>query len=1041
MLPDLNDSEINYRKIGEYESDPRIPNLVESGINYGKQREHERALEKFEEAEKVFLESSPKDRERYKLELGVILINRVTALTALRRFEEAHGCCLRSIALYTSMIADRKANRYHIACELAGLGRHLNRLGRTGEALNSLNDALNIYENNKNHTRYYEDLASALETKFEILMDLNQPDKALACAKKMLKIHNENYANTIDRQGYKAVLLQRVGLAYSELGKKDEAITYYQEASKIFETLVEAGQIGYRRDLAVTLTNCCHVRNLRFQPKKALDEAKKAVKIIQELADEGTSKHQLDLAKALANLGFIYYGLFDFGAAMQCYLRAKAMFRTDGMPDSQWGLAFILAKIGQIQSSNRIIDEVLDVWSSDSWSPYQLSRILPRLIGMIDNIKDINDYTCRAKRLAEKLNGYLKQVSPQSLDYFYPLLERAFTELTVSAINRELWDLALTLVGTARAQRLAKLAQTDLLNRAARTDDPEELAEYRRIYTRLAELEVLLNTKFDAIDGGFCAARLLDTYGDRRHAALHAEYASLCHRLDDLERTLQISGLLPELENALFDGAAVLARLSPHEAIALSLSEVLVLVESHQKPALKVLLLTREHGRVLALGAFKDLTERWERIAATLKARGRGLREGPPAAAPPSPVQKPAARLAVDEQAKDLVQALAKGAWIPIDSTLSEMTVTETASRRKGFQFWKPSSEKPADRRITTVWLIPSGLMHGLPWQASAPPGLRCRIAPAPWFVWQALNRMESPASTIPTRENPLGLLAYEAPTVVNKELFHLALERDLIQAVWGEALQPLTGLEGAHPPATFAVLAGHGDSDVNIPGSARVWVGSQDDGEPRHVGFGDLWRTPLELRSIYFSSCVVGMTREVNGEPLGLMSAGLLRGARYLVGWPVPVDDLGIALFSLLYHWAWREHVDPEKALDVARQAFLSGDWPEAALALARQHLGIHLRGIMNRYLEPLPSRLRDKDIKEKNHLFKTLMIADPTANNLNKPFWQALRGQLDTWRDQGILDEEELQAQANSLADEMLAVRHRFPFRYVGWFALGCG
>jgi CHAT domain len=135
-------------------------------------------------------------------------------------------------------------------------------------------------------------------------------------------------------------------------------------------------------------------------------------------------------------------------------------------------------------------------------------------------------------------------------------------------------------------------------------------------------------------------------------------------------------------------------------------------------------------------------------------------------------------------------------------------------------------------------------------------------------------------------------------------------LEQTLIQAVWAEAVHPLTGLDASHPPAAFVALAGHGANDADIPGAARVWVRRQGDGERHYVGFGDLWRTPLNLQSIYLSSCVVGMTREVNGEPLGLLSASLLRGARYVVGWTVPVDDLGVALFSLLYHWAWRERV-----------------------------------------------------------------------------------------------------------------------------------
>lgn len=199
-------------------------------------------------------------------------------------------------------------------------------------------------------------------------------------------------------------------------------------------------------------------------------------------------------------------------------------------------------------------------------------------------------------------------------------------------------------------------------------------------------------------------------------------------------------------------------------------------------------------------------------------------------------------------------------------------------------------------------------------------------------------------------------------------------------------------------------------------------------------MGFGELWNAPLPgLRSLYLSSCVVGRTREVNGEPLGLISAGLLRGARYLVGWSVPVDDLGAALFSLLYHWLWRECADPEEALIRARSAFLTGDWPDAAVERARRLLADHLRDLLAEWIET-----DDCQTERKELLRKTLSglheDADESPGTLES--WQK---QLDAWWCERDL--EAAQAAAEPLAARILNRRARFTFCYIGHFALGFG
>ena len=78
----------------------------------------------------------------------------------------------------------------------------------------------------------------------------------------------------------------------------------------------------------------------------------------------------------------------------------------------------------------------------------------------------------------------------------------------------------------------------------------------------------------------------------------------------------------------------------------------------------------------------------------------------------------------------------------------------------------------------------------------------------------------------------------------------------------------------------------------------------------------------------------MVGRTREDrDGEPLGLVSAFLLRGARYVVAPLQPVSDCLMPLLAGLFHQAWRAGLAPPEALTEAKRRLASGDWyPDTA-------------------------------------------------------------------------------------------------------------
>ena len=1027
-------------KQGKSQQDSRALKAREwfsKGVQYINAGELPSAISAFGQAESIFRALIDERQLQFCREWAHTRMNAGNALSRLNRHEEALEHYEEAARVYQTLIAKGQNQlRPDWARNRMNAGVTLNNLYRPEEALKHFLQAIGQPQCRPElaHTRMNMGIA---------LNNLNRPEEALKHYREAAKGYQALIATGQPQlRPNWARTRMNMGNALGNLNRAEEALKCYEEAAREYQTLIDEGQPQCRPEWAHTRMNMGNALGNLNRAEEALKHYQQAAEVFQALIDEGQTQFRPELAHTWMNAG---NHINRAEEKLEHYREAADEYQAliaKGQNQFRLNLYLTLVNILEVQGRTEdaetvahTCDHILDIWGCDDPIPVAWINFGPDLAALIGRNSLTAGFAARAERLAVQLIRALGGISPQHLGQFYPLAEEAFMHLLTTAIDREMWDLALTLVGTANAQRLVKLAQADLLHRAAQTDAPAELREYHEVYRRFAVLEILLNVRTGSSDARFTGGRSLDSTSGQPHAALYAEYTAVRRQLDHLEQTLQQQGLLPSLGTDLFDGAALRERLSPDEA-------VVILVwhgggDEEQMPT-DVLLLTRNSGQVLTIEALNNLSGQIDSIRKGLKREGRGLREGPQLEkAVQNPVMESAADLgSVDAQTQALTQALTRDFWEPVSRALD--IIGKTKPKRRLWNFWKSSDENLADK-IAKVWLIPTGQLHGLPWQASAPPGLRCRVVPAPWFMQQALSRQESPAPAIPTAENPLGILAYDAPTAVErkhgrqeKELFHLALEQTLIRAVWGEAVHPLIELEASHPPATFVALAGHGQSDADIPGAARVWVGLQDDGERRYVGFGDLWRTPLKLQSIYLSSCVVGMTREVNGEPMGLLSAGLLRGARYLVGWTMPVDDLGVALFSLLYHWAWREHQDPETALSVARQAFLSGDWPEAALVLARQHLGTHIKGIMNRYHESLPPRLREKDLKE-NHLFEALKDLARLITDSAEPFWQTLH--------QGILNEEELQTQANSLADELLARRHRFPFRYVGWFALGCG
>ncbi len=244
--------------------------------------------------------------------------------------------------------------------------------------------------------------------------------------------------------------------------------------------------------------------------------------------------------------------------------------------------------------------------------------------------------------------------------------------------------------------------------------------------------------------------------------------------------------------------------------------------------------------------------------------------------------------------------------------------------------FWQPLA--PALSGIRTVHLVSHGDFHVLPYAAGGPPDLTVYTYPGLLFYYQHRHlapRSSDSLALYPSTTAPLGLHGYDAADHPDLSAIPLVgAETRLIAALWPEAVRTPLTLPPADP-VTFLHCAGHGQHPTADPLGAGLVLGPTTQLDCRA-----LFRSPLRPQVVFLSACVVGRTSEDrDGEPLGLVSAFLLRGATYVVAPLQPVSDCLMPLLAGLFHQAWRAGLAPPQALLEAKRRLAEGDWyPDTA-------------------------------------------------------------------------------------------------------------
>jgi hypothetical protein len=186
-----------------------------------------------------------------------------------------------------------------------------------------------------------------------------------------------------------------------------------------------------------------------------------------------------------------------------------------------------------------------------------------------------------------------------------------------------------------------------------------------------------------------------------------------------------------------------------------------------------------------------------------------------------------------------------------------------------------------------------------------------------------------------------------------------------------------------------------------------------------------------------FLAACLVGQTTEdLDGEPLGLVTALLLRGARGVIAPLVPIDDFYAPLLALLVHrqLRWQHEqggaLDAPGALNEAKRQLRSGRWhPQALAAEEAQRYESEIQALLRAAYGPvIAAQLAQLPPMDRPRARADALLRFRPLVALREVLAEAAPGAPDPWyRLRADLAERDAPAGAERLVDELIANRHR--------------
>lgn len=334
---------------------------------------------------------------------------------------------------------------------------------------------------------------------------------------------------------------------------------------------------------------------------------------------------------------------------------------------------------------------------------------------------------------------------------------------------------------------------------------------------------------------------------------------------------------------------------------------------------------------------------------------------------------------------------------------------------------WEPLREHLQGVRVLHV--VTHGAFHVLPLQALAPEGLEVRQVPGLLFYW--LQHLAPQRSTEPPEPTSAVQVHSPEPGTRPPPIPFVHAEADVLSALWNQKVRNPVPL--AEPRALAVVhLAGHGDAGTGADASLLIGPGDRLD---LHKVLGGQLRAPL----VFLSACLVGRTTEdIDGDPLGLVSAYLLKGTRTVVAPLVPIPDRYAPVLAALWHWDIVHQIQQGKGLDAhralgwAKARLRDGHWPEPVVQRLQQAYAKTMAEETSRICEGLRKHSEKADVfvpLEKQ--FKAWLGDEVTTRDLVLQCCVDIDAAQPHAR-QGVIDRA-----AEALAVHMMGQRHGFASR----------
>jgi tetratricopeptide (TPR) repeat protein len=298
---------------------------------------------------------------------------------------------------------------------------------------------------------------------------LPAPDRTLALRPFLADLYRARLARTPrEEPEERARVLNRLGFALSEMGRREEALEATQEAVDLYRRLAAQHPDAFLPDLARSLNNLGNVLSEMGRRAEALQAAQEAVDLYRRLAARHPDAFLPDLAASLNNLGNQLSALGRRAEALQAaqeavdlYRRLAARHPDAFLPDlaaSLNNLGIRLSALGRRAEALEATQEAVDLYRR--LAAQRPDAFLPDLAGSLHNLGvDLSEMGRRAEALeaTQEAVDLYRRLAAQHPDAFLPDLAASLANLgnVLSEMGRRAEALEVTWEAVDLYRRLA----------------------------------------------------------------------------------------------------------------------------------------------------------------------------------------------------------------------------------------------------------------------------------------------------------------------------------------------------------------------------------------------------------------------------------------------------------------------------------------------------------------------------------------------------------------------------------------------------------